>query len=272
MKIAYLGPAGTYSGELAEELAGELKATVVPYPELEAVVMAVSRGEVELGLVPVENSLEGSVNVTLDMLGQVEELQITGERIYPIRHSLLAPAGVSMGEIEEVFSHPQSLGQCRRYLRQRLPGVRQTPCSSNASAFLQALKKPRAAAIGSSRGGQSYGLVLLEENIQDEEENYTRFLLLGKEKQGPTGRDKTSLLFSLKDEPGSLYRLLGHFARQKINLTKIKSRPSRKRLGEYIFFLDLEGHSSDQRVAQALRGARAEALSCKVLGSYPRAF
>ena len=183
MKIAYLGPAGTYSGELAEELAGELKAATVPYPELEAVVMAVSRGEVELGLVPVENSLEGSVNVTLDMLGQVEELQITGERIYPIRHSLLAPAGVSMGEIEEVFSHPQSLGQCRRYLRQRLPGVRQTPCSSNASAFLQALKKPRLLPLAQA-GAAKVTASCCWKKISRTRRNYTRFLLLGKESRG----------------------------------------------------------------------------------------
>ena len=272
MKLAYLGPAGTFTGEVAHKVAEEQNGELESYSQIDAVIMAVSRGDADLGVVPVENSLEGSVNLTLDMLGQTEAVQVVGERVFPIRHSLLATPGTRIKDIELVYSHPQSLAQCRGYLRNNLPEIQEKPCSSNAEAFMQARQTPQAAAIGFSKGGLQYGLLVLEEGIQDENANYTRFLLLGKEVTGVTGKDKTSLLLALKDEAGSLYRLLGHFARQNINLTKIESRPSRKKLGEYLFFLDFEGHREEENIARLLQEIENEALSCRVLGSYPRAF
>ncbi len=269
--LGYLGPAGTFTEEVAMKYSVGRNLLLKPISGLEQVVSAVLKEEVEEGLLPVENSLEGSVNLTLDLLAEVggNGVMIRGEFLYPVCHYLLSREK-EPAKIKEVYSHPQALAQCRAYLSRELPEALPMHTASTSEAALMAAGGAGRAAIGSRRVAALYGLQVIGENIQDQPNNMTRFLLLGREDSPATGGDKTSLLLGLHDRPGSLYRLLGIFARFGLNLTKIESRPLRGELGKYKFFLDVEGHRLDPGVRNALEEVQKEALFIKVLGSYPK--
>jgi len=270
IKLAYLGPPGTFSEEAALLYAAGKSLRLEPYPGIDLVTTAVEKKEVELGIVPVENSLEGSVNLTLDLLRE-SNVQILGEVILPVRHFLLAQKGEKLTGIKEVRSHPQPLAQCRRNLAALLPGVPTRETISTAEAARLAGQCPGLGVLASRHAAARYGLEVLRADLQDERGNVTRFLLLSLQDALPTGDDKTSLLLGLPDRPGSLYDLLGVLAHCGLNLTKIESRPVRGDLGKYIFFLDIQGHRRDEKVDIAIRLVREKALFLKILGSYPRA-
>jgi len=226
------------------------------------------RGGVDLGLFAVENSLEGSIGSTLDLLKEMETL-IRDELILQIRHFLLSKAP-SISSVGRVLSHPAALAQCRRFIKDHLSGRQIMSTSSTAEGARLASRDPGCAAIASLRAASIYGLGVLAEDIQDQD-SYTRFLVVGREPTSPTGRDKTSLIFAVRDEPGALYKALRPFAERGINLKKIESRPSRRVLGEYMFFVDVEGHTQDSGLSEALQELRDVCTTVKILGSYPMA-
>jgi len=218
--------------------------------------------------VPVENSLEGAVTAVMDLLLRLDVV-IVGEVNLPIRHCLVGRGG---GEIRVILSHPQALAQCRKYLHEHYPDaeIRTTGSTSHAARLAQEF--PEMAAIAGQDAAERYGLSILAREIQDASDNITRFIVVAREGVGRSGRDKTSLVIYLdRDRPGALYSILEEFARRNINLTRIESRPSRKGLGDYYFYIDLEGHMQDQEVGEAVAAARDKAAMVKVLGSYPRA-
>ena len=273
MKVAVLGPRGTYAEIAASSHFGK-KATVVPYPMITDVVEAVAKREVEAGVIPIESLREGSVGEALDALAWLE-VKVQGEEVIPITHSLLGMRGAKLEGITQVLSHPQAIAQCRDFLRQHLPRAEIIEMTSTAKAAEQVgkLRQPHMAAIGPEALAGLYGLTILRRNIQSGEMNITRFLCLGKRDAEPTGRDKTSIVFyTAEDRPGILHEILGEFASRKINLTKIESRPSKKALGDYLFFIDFEGHHKDALSREALEGVRRKAAMLKVLGSYPKRF
>ncbi|MBS3947597.1 MAG: prephenate dehydratase [Dethiobacter sp.] len=270
MRVAYLGPQGTFSEEAALQSAALLgvDADLLPCPLIEDCAEAVEDGAADYAVVPLENSLEGSVNVTLDILTTSAELQIAAELVLDIEHNLLATGG-DTAAIRRIYSHPQALAQCRRYLRRHFAGVETVPVFSTAeAAALVSGSGSGSAAIGSRRAAVSYNLQILSSAIQDNG-NRTRFVVLAR--QGKTfGRPvKTSLLFAVKNAAGSLYRVLQSFAVHGVNLTRIESRPAKRQLGEYIFFVDLDGTPDDQAVKLAIREAADEAVLLKLLGTYP---
>lgn len=263
--IGVLGPEGTFSERAAMKWSP--LADIFYYDDIEDVLLAVEAGDVEVGVVPLENSLEGGVGVTLDLLLN-SKAKIVGEVNVPIRHCLL---GRSEG-IKMILSHPQALAQCRTYLKKHYPGVELKATGSTTHAAKLAQEFPEMAAIASEKNSDRYGLRVLERDIQDARENVTRFAVVALESSIPTGRDKTSLVIYLeRDRPGALWDILGEFATRGINLTRIESRPSRRGLGDYYFYIDLEGHSSDAALQEALQGMEQKAAMVKVLGSYPRA-
>jgi prephenate dehydratase len=268
--LAYLGPGGTFSEEVARKYSSGLSFLLKPYPSIEEVMGAVEQKETDLGIVPIENSLEGAVNLTLDLLAQDREAKIRGELFYRVRHFLLVRPGQDADGIEEICSHPQALAQCRSFLAETFPGITTRSMTSTAEAAALVARSKGKAALASRRAAQIYGLQILASDTQDEANNVTRFLLLALEDALPTGDDKTSLLLGLHDRPGSLHSVLGLFARSNLNLTKIESRPMRSTLGKYIFFLDIEGHRHDDIVKQVLINVEKKALFLKVLGSYPQ--
>ncbi len=269
MKIGVLGPEGTYSEKAALCWSKGTPDTKIAYfPDFEEVLLAVEEGRLDAGVVPVENSLEGAVPLVMDLLRRLQ-IVITGEVNLPIRHCLV---GRGNGQIKVVLSHPQALAQCRQYLREHYPQaeVRTTGSTSHAAKLAQEF--PEMAAIAEAGTAEKYGLSVLARDIQDVENNVTRFVVAGRKMPKATGRDKTSLVIYLQqDRPGALFSILKEFASRKINLTRIESRPSRRGLGDYYFYIDLEGHVSDEKVREALAGIEAEAAMVKVLGSYPRA-
>ncbi|MGI5876387.1 MAG: prephenate dehydratase [Dethiobacteria bacterium] len=268
--IAYLGPAGTFTEEAARQFNSEEKYFLKSFPSLEKVMAAVERNETTLGIVPVENSLEGSVNLTFDLLAQDRKIKIKGELLLRICHTLLAHPGQDLAEIKEVYSHPQALAQCRCFLEKALPdAIIHNMASTAEAAALVACSKGKAV-LASRRVAQIYGLQALVENVQDDNNNITRFLILALQDSPPTGNDKTSLLLGLNDQPGSLFLALSVFAGNNVNLTKIESRPIRGEPGKYIFFLDIEGHRDDPVIADALCKVEKKALFLKVFGSYPK--
>ena len=270
-KIAFLGPAGTFS-EVAVNSFGlgeveSLLCTTIP-----EVFESVERGKADLGGVPIENSIEGSVAATLDALAFDTSLEIQRELVLDIRFSLVASPGTSLADVREVIAHPQASGQCRRWLERHLPGRPVVAANSNAEAVKTAVATPDAAAIGPALAAEIYGAEVLEEGIQDYAGNQTRFVLVGRGIQASTGHDKTSLaLFMKRDKPGALLMILSEFAYADINLTKIQSRPTKRQLGDYMFFVDLEGHIEDPAVRLALDCLRLKLREVKVLGSYPNA-
>jgi prephenate dehydratase len=271
MRVAYLGPPGTFSEEAVArcDLAtGE----PAPFPTFVDAYRALRRGEVDGALLPIENSIEGSVGATLDLLVAEPGPLIRREVLLPVRQHLLARPGTRFEDVRRVLSHPQPFGQCSRFLRERLPGASLEPTHSTADAARKvAAGEVDAAAIGGRAAAERYGLVLLAESIQDVDENVTRFVLLAQADEGPTGRDRTSIAFTLdRDRPGGLYEVLGEFARRGINLSKVESRPMKEALGHYVFFLDFEAHRLDAAAADGLAGVRERVHRLYLLGSYPR--
>ncbi len=273
MRVGVLGPRGTYAELAARSQFGE-KVKVVPYPMITNVAEAVARGDVQVGVIPIESLREGPVGEALDALAWTD-VKVQAEIVAPISHSLLGVPGAKLGEITQVFSHPQALAQSREFLRENLPKAELIEMTSTAKAAEQVgkLKQPHMAAIGPKALADLYELKVLGEDIQSGELNITRFLCLAKEDSKPTGRDKTSIVFyTSQDRPGILHEILGEFAVRNINLTKIESRPSKKALGDYLFFIDFEGHREDPKVKEALECVKSNTAMLKMLGSYPKRF
>lgn len=266
LTVGYLGPRATFSHQAALQHFGSSAA----YSGLRSIADIfddVEHGRVEYGVVPVENSTEGAVNVTLDRLIDSDAL-ICGERYLTITQHLLSLAR-DLGEIKVVVSHPQALAQCRGWLAQHLPDVPTQELTSTAAAAELAAGDVTAAAIASELAAELYGVPVLRPRIEDNPYNSTRFLVIGRRAAGPSGRDKTSILFAMRNEPGALYRILEPFARRGLNLTKIESRPAKRRSWEYVMFVDFEGHRDTPTVASALGEIGERTLFLKVLGSYP---
>ncbi len=270
-RYAFLGPAGTFSEEALLSLDIE-DLVPVPCTTIDEVFEAVERGKADAGIVPIENSVEGSVPATLDALAFDTQLEIQSEVVLDIHHSLVAAPGTTVAQIIQVFAHPQASGQCRRWLSRSLPGRSVIAANSNAEAVQLCLGAPSTAAIGPALAADLYGAEVLERNVEDYAGNQTRFVVIGRGLQPRTGSDKTSLAMFLKaDKAGALLMILSEFAYGEINLTKIQSRPTKRQLGDYMFFVDFEGHVDDQNVRTALDCLRLKLREVKVLGSYPRA-
>jgi prephenate dehydratase len=270
--VAYLGPPGTFTDEAMQDWKGLGYEEALPFPTVEEVVLAVEDGVADKAIVPIENSIEGSVNAVLDSLAFEADVLIQGEKVCPVRHYLLAREAVELGEIKGVVSHPQAAAQCRRHLVEMLPGVRLEAANSTSEAALRVAESQEpVAALGSRLAAELYGLHILKEGLEDHPENRTRFVLLGKDKAAPSGEDKTSMVcFIFQDRPGMLLQILQEFAYRYLNLTKIESRPTKEVLGEYCFFIDCEGHEEDEVVASALKCLDCKLPRVKLLGSYPR--
>jgi prephenate dehydratase len=275
MRIAYLGPAGTFTEDALGEAIPDggyesLRTATIP-----DAVLAVERGEAERALVPIENSLEGSVRPTLDTLAfDVDRVTIVGEHDYRVRVHLIAREGVGTGDVEAVLSHPQPLAQCARFLREALPEIELRSVSSTAAAVRMVSESARPwAALGARAAAELYGCELLLEGVEDSDDNVTRFVWIAPQGTDPIGQGpwKTSLVFSElgADHPGALVDALSEFSGRGINLTRIESRPLRQGLGRYMFFCDLEGKETDPTVAEAIERLRGKADSVRILGSYP---
>ncbi len=273
MKVGFLGPKGTYAELAARAQFGD-EMEAVTYPTITDVAEAVVRGEIEVGVIPIESLWGGSVGEALDALAWAD-VQIQSEVVLPISHSLLGMPGAKLKKITQVLSHPQALAQCREFLRKNLSNAELIEVTSTAKAAEQVgkFRQPNSAAIGPKALAELYGLEVLREKIQTGETNITRFLCLARKDSKPTGRDKTSIVFyTAEDRPGILYEILRELAIRNINLTKIESRPSKKAPGDYLFFIDFEGHREDKKVKGALRGVKQKTAMLKVLGSYPDRF
>ncbi|HWQ61675.1 MAG TPA: prephenate dehydratase, partial [Negativicutes bacterium] len=268
--VAYLGPRGTFSEEIALSFYRGVEGTFTPYASIDAVIRAVADGEAAEAIVPVENSLDGSVNITLDTLAHDVDLHIVKEMVRPIRHNLLARADTK--HINVILSHPQALAQCRHYLRQNYPGAELIAVDSTAAAAYQVASGAKNhAAVGSLRAAQLYGLETVAADIQDNPNNSTRFIVLARDAAAAGGsKTKTSLICQINGEkPGSLCEILSEFASRRVNLVKIESRPARTGLGFYIFFLDAEGSLEEGNVRDAVDAVREKSIWFKNLGSYP---
>jgi prephenate dehydratase len=271
VRVAYLGPPGTFSEEAVGRCDLVAGAERRDHRTIADVFEAVVRGDAEFGLLPIENSLEGSITATLDMLVHRPGLRIRREVLLPVTQNLLARPGASLRDVKRVLSIPIAAAQCQGFLKARLPGVPVEPALSTADAARLAAERDDSAAIASRAAADRYGLAILAEGIQDGDANATRFVLVAREDEKPTGRDRTSIAFTLdRDRPGGLYEVLGEFATRQINLSKIESRPSRQALGHYVFYVDFEGHRSDPLGAAALAGVLQRVHALHLLGSYPR--
>jgi chorismate mutase/prephenate dehydratase len=268
LAVAYLGPAGTYTHQAAFRLHGQLAGgELLPGESLEEVFELVESGRCGKGVVPIENTIEGSVRQTLDLLHR-SHLLIQAEIFLRVRHQLLSKAS-SLGALRRLYSHPMALAQCRTWIKQNLPSVSLSETGSTALAAKAAFSDPTSAAIGGEPCGQLYDLETLVSDIGDHPDNVTRFLGLGKAAVPPGLRNKTSILFVLKHEPGSLFRMLEPIAQRSINMTRIESLPLRARHWEYLFCLDMEGHETEPDVAESLKEMVDRSLWFKRLGSYP---
>ncbi|HEX9023627.1 MAG TPA: prephenate dehydratase [Geobacteraceae bacterium] len=268
MRVAFFGPKATFTHLAAMQQFG-LSAELVPQKSIPAVFEEVGKGRAKYGVVPVENSTEGMVSHTLDMFME-SELKINAEVLLEIHHFLLSRTG-RLEDIKKVYSHPQPIAQCRGWLAENLPNVPVVDVASTAVAAQIVSEDYTAAAIASELAATMYDLKIVRERIEDQVNNFTRFLVIGKKMAEMSGDDKTSLMFSVKDEVGILYRMLEPFAKRGINLSKIESRPLKKKAWEYIFFLDLAGHIADPAVHEAVQELKQCCQFVKVLGSYPRA-
>ena len=275
MRIAYLGPAGTFTEDALGEAAPEGGFESLRTATIHDAILAVERGEADRALVPFENSIEGSVRGTLDALAfEAGAVTIVGEHDYAVRAHLIAREGIELDQLEAVLSHQQPLAQCARFLREELAGVELRSVSSTAAAVRMVAESVRPwAAIGSHAAAELYGCRILREAIQDEADNVTRFVWIAPAGTEPSGEGpwKTALVFSElgEDHPGALVNALREFSDREINLTRIESRPMRQGLGRYMFFCDLEGAEGDELVAEALEALRGKAESVRILGSYP---
>ena len=268
LKVAFLGPQATYTHVAAMRQFG-LSAMLVPLKSISSIFDEVSRGRASYGVVPVENSNEGVVSHTLDMF-MSSELKVIAEILLPVSHDLLNLSG-EVSDVRKVISHPQAIGQCRAWLEENLPDIPLVDASSTANAAQQAAEDASVAAIASESAASLYGLRVVKNKIEDNPNNFTRFLVIGSDMQSPSGNDKTSIMFSVKDKAGVLYHMLEPFSKRDINLAKIESRPMKGKAWEYIFFLDMEGHVEEQKIADALEELKAHCQFLKVLGSYPKA-
>ena len=270
LKVGFLGPEGTFSQTAVHKHFGH-SVRALPLASIDEVFHEVEAGNADFGVVPIENSTEGSVNHTLDRF-LVSPLQICGEVELRIHQNLMGNLG-SLRDVKRVCSHPQSLAQCRQWLNEHLPNAERIPEASNAEAARRARDERGTAAIAGVTAAEVYGLRILANEIEDRPDNTTRFLVIGRRTFGPSGKDRTTLLLSAGDTeaPGALYRLLEPLARNKISLTRIESRPSQRRKWDYVFFIDLDGHVEDAPVKRALAKLKTRASLYRVLGSYPKA-
>jgi prephenate dehydratase len=279
MRVGFLGPAGTYSQEAMFAWPGSENYEPVPLPSVHDAVMAVHEGRVERALVPIENSLEGAVNATLDALAfETDDVQITGELVHAIHHCLIAREPVELERIAAVASHPQASGQCATFLRTRLRSAAVVTAASTADAVRLVAEREDGepwAALGSRAAAELYGCAVLASDVEDPPGSETRFVWIGREAPDPStgGPWKTALMFwePTDDRPGWLVRCLTEFAEREVNLTRIESRPRRRGLGTYMFFVDAAGHADEPRVAQAIGALRSHAEGVRVLGSFPSA-
>lgn len=266
LTVAFLGPLGTFSEEAANKQFGGLTAPV-QCATIDEVFRMVETGRVDYGVVPVENSTEGAIGRTLDLL-MATSLNICGEIELPVHHNLLFK-GTEKNRIHKLYSHAQSLSQCHEWLNQNLPGVERQAVASNAEAARLAAVEDGAAALASRRAAELFDLQLLAENIEDDPKNTTRFLVLATHDVAPSGKDKTSLVLATRNAPGAMVELLMPLAEHQVSMTKLESRPSRMGMWEYVFFVDIEGHHQDVSVASALAELQQKSSWLKVLGSYP---
>ena len=275
MRIAYLGPAGTFTEDAVGETIPAGGYEPLRTPTIHDAILAVERGEADRALVPIDNSVEGSIRPTLDTLVfEAKAVTIVGEHDYRVRVHLIAREGVGVGDVEAVLSHPQPLAQCARFLRETLPEIELRSVSSTAAAVRMVSESARPwAALGARAAAALYDCELLLEGVEDTEDNVTRFVWIAPAGTEPGGEGpwKTSLVFSElgEDHPGALVDALSEFSSRGINLTRIESRPLRQGLGRYMFFCDLEGRETDPTVAEAIERLRGKAESVRILGSYP---
>jgi chorismate mutase / prephenate dehydratase len=268
--VAYLGPKGTFSERATLKHFG-LAAEAMPAASIDEVFRAVESGAADFGIVPVENSTEGAVGRSLDLMPQTP-MKVCGEVILRIHHNLMSKSAPGdLAEIKRIFSHGQSLAQCHEWLNTHVPKAERIAVASNAEAARRAADEAGSAAVAGEMAAEHYGLAILAANIEDEPNNTTRFLVLGDYQPGPSGKDKTSLVLSARNRAGAVYEMLTPFATRGVSMTKFESRPSRVALWEYLFFVDIEGHRDDPRVAEALEEVGRIAGYIKVLGSYPMA-
>ncbi|MFH0772191.1 MAG: prephenate dehydratase [Candidatus Omnitrophota bacterium] len=265
LRITYMGPPASFSNIAALKKFGS-SVEYIPVNSITEVFAEVEHDRADYGVVPIENSIEGAVNYTLDMFTE-SDLKICSEISLEISHNLLANCG--MERIKRVYSNPQVFGQCRIWLEANLPNVELVEVSSTTRAAEIAVKERYSAAIASVLAADCYGLKILARSIEDSAHNVTRFLVIGKAESNPTGKDKTSVMLSIKDKIGALHDMLASFKRYKINLTKIESRPSKKKAWEYFFFIDMMGHCRDESIKKALAAVKDNCAAVKILGSYP---
>jgi chorismate mutase/prephenate dehydratase len=268
-EVAFPGEAGAYSEEAALQFFGPL-ATTRPCDSLDEVFRLVARDEVEFGIIPVENSLEGSISQSYDLLLD-SSLKVCGELELRVVHCLIANPGTRLDAIKRVYSHPQALGQCRTFLKHLDCELIPTYDTAGSVKLIKEKGLAEDGAIGSMRAAEIYGMKVIAREIEDNPHNFTRFFVLSRDDSPPTGNDKTSIVFSVKDRPRVLYEFLREFAERGINLTKIESRPTRHKPWEYNFYLDFEGHREDDIVREVLGSLEPYSVFLKVLGSYPRA-
>jgi prephenate dehydratase len=273
--VAYFGPAATFTQEALLTQPDLAPADLRPLGTITAVLEAVAQGEVELGFVPIENAIEGTVSATIDGLIFDVDLYIQREVVMDIHLHLMAKPGVALGDIRRVWSYPHALAQCPKFLARELPGAEQLAANSTADAarVLGESDDMAAAAIAPRLAAERYGLSILAEDVEDHPENQTRFVAVARDRvPKPSGHDKTSIVcFQRADRPGSLHGILGQFAARNINLTKLESRPTKQGLGDYCFVIDLSGHLGDEVIADCLRDLHASLAGVKFLGSYPAA-
>jgi chorismate mutase/prephenate dehydratase len=269
VKVAFQGERGAYSETAVYKFFGE-SAEVKPCRDFKDVFEIVEKQETDFGVVPVENSIEGSVNQTYDLFLK-HDLKVRGEVIVKIEHCLIANPNTKLEDIKVVYSHPQALAQCRTFLEKSGWELIPTYDTAGSVKILKEKGLKNGAAVASERAAELYEMKILARDIADNPENYTRFFVLAKEDSPKTGKDKTSIIFAATHKPGSLYNALGEFAKRGINLTKIESRPTKQTLWEYNFYLDFEGHRSEQRCVEVLDALGKYAVFIKILGSYPKA-
>ena len=267
LKVAYLGPKATFSYQASLKLFGS-KADFIPIKRLADVIEEVEKQRADYAVVPIENSNEGSVNTTLDELVDTN-LKVVNEINMRISHCLLSKT--KLENVKVVYSHHQAISQCSNWLHKNLPDAEIFPVNSTAQAAQLAYHNFKSAAISSEVASQIYNLNILVKSIEDSKDNWTRFFVLGQTPSAKTGKDKTSIIFTIKDKVNTLYNILSEFSKNKINLTKIESRPTKKKVWQYIFFIDFEGHISDKKVVDTLENIKEHCIFLKVLGSYPKA-
>lgn len=271
LRIGFLGPKGTFSQEALEKYAENIEHIACDYNTIPDLLLAVEKGELDEAVVPIENSLEGAVNETLDMMATEVDLKIKVELVVAIRQNLLVKHGTKKEDIKYILSHPQPIGQCRKYINSNFPSAKVKLVYSTAGAAEEVARGGKdAAAIGSIIAAEVYGLKVLDRDIQDSKNNLTRFVVISKDYSKRTGHDKSSIVFSTENKPGSLYRILDIFNLWDINMTRIESRPAKNRLGRYIFFVDIEGHIDDDDVKDAFTMVKRKTSFFKFLGSYPQ--